>query len=424
MRRLSIIFIFLSQFTYSHIEIFNLTKGTLSPNQPFIENYSFELLFQRNLFVDQIGIDFFNVGEDNVANLKLEIYNKDKIIFSKITLISDVYNQIAYIDLNLLLKKNEIYFFHLINLDTNDLGFTDNKIGLFSPNSLPYQEQSFAFVTKGIGSSSTTKYPYDASKNCPFIHIGTTSQTCSDFSKTSNSLEYNKFTSALFKSTSFKLANGYSSMNIDSIGLAYFDVGKDNISSISLKLIDSITGESLWMLDTTLIDIHKVPIKFPVEVKLKSGVYLISLEMLDSNNIDDNIVLYKPINLPYIDNLNIFTINSISSTFGNSQYWSDTIAIPFLFSTYLDELQTSVTKINSLNLVYCENKIIIRTATNQLTGNVELFGLDGVNVYFTNPIQINEKEYIIDTSEISKGFYILKISENRFNDFSQIIQIY
>jgi hypothetical protein len=404
-KNITFILFFLIYFSsYGHIEIFKLTEGSIQPNQLFERHYSVEIELHQKLYIDEIGIDYFNVGDDDIANLRIEIYNNNQLIFSKKTKINSVYNQVAYIKTNFLLLQHKTYVIQIIDEDLEKFNTSDNILGLFIPKKLPSIEINNIFTTKAIGSSIMVKYPFSNSINCPFLHLGTTTQTGILFSEVSDKNEYNKFSESIIKATLFNVFNTNIPIYIDSIGLNYIDSGFDNKSTLSFELIDTNTKAILWNLDTTIYNIHKSSIYFPVNVTLQNNTYLISIAMNDISNYDDNIILYKPNKLPYTDNLEKLTITSLlSKNEINEIYTSDTLGTPFILS-YRDELlKLNPQREYKQYITSLDNSIIVR---NNSYNEIYLYDITGKTMFKqTNIGHLNEIE--IETSTLQSGMYIL-----------------
>jgi hypothetical protein len=400
-----IVFFFIYFSSYGHIEIFKLNDGSIKPNQLVERHYSVEIELHEKLYIDEIGIDYFNVGEDDIANIRIEIYNNNQLVFSKKTIINSVYNQVAYIKTNFLLIQHKSYVIQIIDEDLEKFNITDNILGLFTPKKLPSNEINNIFTTKSIGSSIKVHYPFSNSISCPFLHLGTTTQTGILFSEIENKNEYDKYSGSINKATLFKVFNTNNPIYLDSIGLNYIDSGFDNKSTLRFKLIDTITKAILWNLDTTIYNIHKSSIYFPVNVTLQNNIYLISIAMNNISNYDDNIILYKPTKLPYTDNLEKLTITSLlSKNEINEIYTPDTIGIPFIMS-YRDELlKLNSKKEYNQHITSIDNRIIIR---NNRYKEIYIYDLTGKSMFQQKNIEHLE-EIEIETSTLQSGMYILK----------------
>jgi hypothetical protein len=408
----TLVFIFLYFSSFGHIEIFNLSEGSIKPNQSFEKHYSVEIDLHKNLFIDEFGIDFFNVGEDDLAHLRIEIYKNHKLVLSTSTTINSVYNQIAYIKLNYLLLDNQSYVFQVIDEDLEKFNNSDNTLGLFTPKKLPSIEINNIFNTTKIGSSKTTNYPFNIALDCPFIHLGTTTQVGISLSAIENKDEFNKLTNSFDKGTSFKLYNSNQPLQLDSIGLNYIDSGDDNTSTLKFQLVDSTSNETVWKLDTIIYNKRKVSISFPVNITLENKSYILSLAMNELNNNDDNIILYKPKILPYIDNLKKITVTSLlTKTDLNLFEIEDTIGVPF--TMYYKEGLVKTNNILETNfyITNTTNKLIIQN--NQFV-EMEIYDLNGKNI-FKHKNSDNSDKIEIETTSFQNGLYILRILNENGN---------
>lgn len=380
-----------------------MTDGEFLPDQKFDKHYSFDLTFHKDVFVDELGVDFIDLGIDYTGNFKIKIFRNDSILNETSTLFGLNFNQIAYFNINYFFQDGLTYTFQIINLDiyTNN----DNKITLFKPNELPYTESADGiFTTSNLKSSSDTIQPFDKSDYCPFVHIGTTTQNYISF----GTGEYNDFKSETPESNSrssiFKLINN--NIKINKIGIENYDTGLDNLGSILFEIKDLSDNQIIYSKDSTFINIHKSLISLDGEFELKPQIeYEIKATFNSLDNKDDLIYLYQPSKLPFKDNTGNIEIIELLKNIE-----SDSFTLPFIL--FFDDISL---KINENFNPY--RKIIIKTSKNQffqhITANfskitkIELYSLNGslINMNYITKDNSIELDFIGDET----NFQILKI---------------
>ncbi len=360
-------------FSFSHLEIFKLNDGVfLNETQKLTTNYGFKLRFKDKTFIDQIGIDFFDVGEDGKAKIQLKIYDDNKLIFDKNVYINDVYSQIAYIDVNSLFFDHKDYVFNIILIDS-DIN-RDNLLRVFKPNQLPLDIKENPFITSEIYSSLDSIYPFNISSICPFIHVGTTNQKGIDFSVLVEKQEFEEKNNLVNRTTIFTIEN--SDLLINKIGLNYFETGLNNESNIVLKL-DDLTDLTSILIDTVIYNHHKKPLNFLKKIRLiKNHIYSISIILNNENNLDDLMVLYKPNSIPYTDNLNKIKIIEFRK---NNEL--DSLGTPFTF-----EFEGDNNTLSSENKNLLKNKIIVNNQlfyfdVNKKIEMIKLYDFTGRELY-------------------------------------------
>lgn len=405
-------------FSFSHLEIFKLSDGEfINGTQNLKTNYGFTLKFKEKTFIDQIGIDFFDVGEDGIAKIQLKIYDENKLIFDKYVIIKDVYSQIAYIDVNSLFFENKNYVFNMILVNNGEMN-QDNLLRVFKPNQIPLDIKENPFITNEINSSLDSIYPFNKSIVCPFIHIGTTNQKGIDFSVLVEKVESEEKNKLINRSTIFTVENN--DLIINKIGLNYFETGLNNVSNLILKLED-LTDNTSFLIDTIIFNHHKKPLNFIKNIRLiKNHIYSISLILNNENNLDDLMILFKPNSLPYIDNLN--KIKIIEFRNNNS---IDSLGVPFTLEyeennfTLGSEIKKLIKNeiiINNQVFYYAESKKIKMIKLYDFTGR-ELNNLSFSNENFEksiiieNNIEFNLLQIIFE--DFSSSSYILSNQGNQ-----------
>lgn len=416
--KILIVLILYVNFSFSHFEIFRINDGTFDQgNQKLNSNYSFTLNFKERTFIDQIGLDFFDVGNDGKAKIQIKIYQENQLLFNHSNYINDIYGQIAYVDINSLFYENKSYVFNLI-LIGNDESNKDNFIRNFKPNLIPLDIKENPFITTEINTSLDSIHPFKKSLFCPFVHIGTTNQKGIDFSVIDNKKEFEETNKYVSRSTIFMVEKD---ITINKIGINYFETGNDNMSNITLKLED-LTETFSIIIDTIIHNHHKKPLSYLKNISLKKNhTYSVSIILKNENNLDDLLVLFKPNEIPYNDNLQKIKIINFYN-YNNK----DTLGVPFTFeyednNYYLNVFNKNINqkefKINNQLILYDGGKKIKKISLFDLTGK-ELTNIDVSDINFDNnkvfintmKMEFNLLQFIFE--DLSSSYFILQNQGN------------
>lgn len=417
MRLLLCISFFLCAFNgFSHTEIFDITKGEFITNQDFNKNYSFNLFFKQDVFVDEIGVDFIDIGDDNLANLEIKIFSNDSLILSKKSFFFKSDGQILYFGLNKLFQSNKEYVFLIINLDI--YSNNDNKITLFKPDFLPYNEKSNIFRTNKLGASFDSIPNFNSSNLCPFVHVGATTQAGVYFSNMDKVLDFEEIPYGFSRSTKFKINNP--NIDINGIGFSYYDSGIDNKSLIEMRVYDVDENRFLFSVDTMLNNHHRSPFFIKTNFDfLPNRDYLIEVDFFDDTNKDDLIVLYKPYLLPYEEiskNIEIvgFYKNKIE----------DSLGLPFALKCDDKPLLISKSDLSFLTVVFNSDKQLsfqLPCLQEQFI-KFELLNLNGKKLATYSDAIVNNKIEINNVIAL-ESIVILKVTLNNNSQFSKLIYL-
>ena len=416
MRILIYIYISLISFgAYSHSEIFNITDGEFVPDQDFNKNYSFNLFFKQDVFVDEIGIDFLDLGQDGFANLEIKIYCKDSLIFSKKERFSENFNQIAYFGINKIFQTNKEYIFLILNLDLYSKN--DNIITLFKPNNLPYDEKTNIFRTNKIGSSFDSIPQFNIDNLCPFVHIGTTTQTGIYFSNLDNYIDFEETPFGLSRSTKFKMVN--ENIIMKGIGFSFYDSGIDNVSHLTFEIINPDDNSTVITLDTVLIDHHKSAFFIKTNLDLIfNKQYLLKVNFFDDSNKDDLVITYKPSTIPYVEKINY---TEITNFYKDDQI--DTVGLPFTISFDEKKLNLYSPQKFSINIKINQFNLFIETTNNSDDiSNIELYSLLGQKT----PVKfekLNENTFEMYNYQDLIGFHILVVTDKNGEQFYKTLKL-
>lgn len=395
--KFNILFLFLlvvnSSICLAHIEIFNFSDGKLSGYSLWEKSYTFtiQVTGNQNVFIEEIGIDFFNVGDDGDSEITLEIYEENKANPFHVNKfqISEIYNQIALIQINKLLSANKKYQFIFKN-DLNNPINLDNQINLFTPNSLPITEKTNLITTLNSGEIGNT-----SNLECPFIHFSISSQTSINIGVNSNNIQTHKnnYSKSIVFEPSKKLHvkkigldNLFLHSGNNNILVSIQEINSNNIITEIDTLISSFETNKLWIEN----DIYLNPLKgykLKVEIKL---------------NQDDSLFLFKTNSIPFYENLKTLKINNESNT--NSEMDS---LFPFLlidFEEHTESLSIDKVDINQLGIKLSNNYLHIPFS--KTLYNIELYDILG------NKMEKNTEETNYTFQIEHNKLYILSVNNS------------
>jgi hypothetical protein len=395
--KFNLLFLFIlivnSSICLAHIEIFNFSDGKLSGYSLWEKSYAFtiQVTGNQNVFIEEIGIDFFNVGDDGDSEITLGIYEENKAnpFYLNKFQISEIYNQIALIQINKLLSANKKYQFIFKN-DLNNPINLDNQINLFTPNSLPTTEKTNLITTLNSGEIGNT-----SNLECPFIHFSISSQTSINIGVNSNNIQTqtNNYSKSIVFEPSKKLHvkkigldNLFLKSGNNNILVSIQEINSNNIITEIDTLISSFETNKLWIEN----DIYLDPLqgyKLKVEIKL---------------NQDDSLFLFKTNSIPFYENLNTLKIYNESNT--NSEMDS---LFPFLlidFEEYTEPLSIEKVDINQLAIKLSNN--FLRIPFSKTLYNIELYDILG------NKIEKNTEETNYTFQIEHNKLYILSVNNS------------
>ena len=391
----------------AHVDPIATTDGSMILNQNFKGNFAMEFIFSQNQNVvfQDIGIEFFNVGDDDTASIYMALYDKQSNTLVKYsdTVISSIYNQTVFVDFFVSLEGNKSYL--LVYGSKNQLN--DDQLNYFRPNNLPYTNAIMPLSIQQIYHDNQV-IPTTSTTQAPFLSFGIASQTGIDFiaDKIVKKLksdpkvkEYHTF----FKTKTTKL-------KLIALGLSYLDVGPNSKSKFRLSIKDSLTNQLLFYLDTTVVNIHGKKIDFPASLVLDTNAsYAIGYENLDTSDIDNVIMVYKPSSLPYLDNLK-FT--QVTAFYKNSV--EDTLGVAFYMNYVIPKSTAGLSELSKIDCYdFTEtNQWINVDFKNAVTFQKDqlLFTLDGRNC--SEFVLISPTGLFIDKTVLNKGLYLLNLHQN------------
>ena len=353
----TLFYFFTSCYAFSHAELFQLSNSEFIGNKYITSNFGFELNVNYSAFlnIEEIGIDYFNVGDDNKATLDLYVYDKsskNQIIYRR-TYIENVDYQNAYIPLNYFFKSNKSYVFLIVS-DTSLVENKDNSVAFFKPRSLGSLYNESYFSVKSILESNSTSFPLLNSIESPFIHIGVTNNAMPDiinFMATNISQIYYSPYKVKSFSTQFRFLENNKS--ITHFGMFDVSLGPNNIAEFQIQLLDS-NGFILKTEKKSFKNINAQRCEFDFSYELKkNNIYTINVTNVIESDTDNLFLLYKPIYSPFIDSTN--TINVLSSSINGIR---DTLFLSSYFYSFIDtNLLSSFSESSNLELYTVHNDI-------------------------------------------------------------------
>ena len=404
---LIIIVIFCSRLLVTaHVDPIATTDGSMILNQNFKGNFAMEFIFSQNqnVVLQDIGIEFFNVGDDDTASIYMALYDKQSNTLVKYsdTVISSIYNQTVFVDFFVSLEGNKSYL--LVYGSKNQLN--DDQLNYFRPNNLPYTNAIMPLSIQQIYHDNQV-IPTTSTTQAPFLSFGIASQTGIDFiaDKIVKKLKSDPFAKeyhTVFETKTTKL-------KLTSIGLSYLDVGPNLVAKIRLSIRDFNSNHVLLYLDTTVVNLHGKKIDFPASLELDTTTtYTLEFENLDTTDIDNVLMVYKPTSLPYSDNLNFTQINAF---YKNSMI--DTVGIAFYMNYVIPKSSAGIeTQTDKSCYLLKENKQFITVDFVNIgskSNSCLLFALDGRN--YSSRVSATDTGLVIDKLGLNYGLYVLNLQQ-------------
>lgn len=395
----------MTKIVFSHINPIPISNGKLLYNQDLNLNYRIDYIFKgsSNVFLQDIGIEFFNVGDDDTSKLFIEIYDqksKNKILVTD-TLITEIYNQTVYINTNIQLFPNTLYEFVIGSRDKEN----DDKIHLFKANTLPFNCEDFPLVTNSFY-ADTNNIPSTISSSCPFLNFGIGSQIGIDFIAEQKIYKY----PADIKATNFytEITPINEDLIITKIGLDYLDIGNDSIAQLEFYIKDD-SNNILFSKDTIIRNVFKR--KFDINCQselLKDKKYHIGLKNLNQKDTNNIILAYKTDSLPYLDNIKLVKILSYQKN-----QLEDSLGIAFYLGYKYNVLGFTELKNNKFKIEKNGNQSIITFTDNTLNyKNINIIDLNGKIVY--SDIVQEKKIHLKDNLLTKNSIYLIQSIESNF----------
>lgn len=399
---------------FGHTELFQLSNSEFSGNKLINSNFGFELKINYSAFlnIEEIGVDFFSVGEDNKAFLDLYVFEKasKKQLFFKRNYFEDIDYQNAYLSLNYFFESNKSYVFLIVN-DTNVFENKDNTIAYFSPRILGSELGNRFFSASSILMSSNSSFPLSNSFESPFVHIGVTNTAMPEIinfmSTNIKQIYYSNKNSKSF-TTQFKFLQD---RFVTHLGLFDVDLGDNNSANLQFQLLDS-HGETLKSFNSVPKNIkeQRFEVNFDYYFK-KNQTYSLKITNVDNLDNDNRFLLFKPSLLPYIDSMS--SIQVVSSKIDEV---IDSLFLGTYFFNFVDTnyLSSKINEFKSSNYLIQRDMInknlTITFSDNYHIHSLNCFDLTGQRI---NNLSLSADNKILFTpTSTFPCLYIIKVNSD------------
>jgi hypothetical protein len=415
---------------FSHVGM-RSDSGKLAQKESFIGEYTLELslIKKDNLFVQNLSFDNFDTGIDNTSEIKVEIREDgiSKAIWSQN--FHNIHQETATINLSFLFLHSKIYTISIKSNTVNGDDFTDFFIPVaypFSENSNTFSIENCFYIQEGSGLKTSLL-------KIPSVILETSFQSGINFIDEQKGTMYEDERFFQYHATEFTVKPSEKFLIVDSIGLNYYEVGKDQKGFLGIRIYDSSTRELISSQDSLLINIHKQKVKLPISCNFLPGkTYCIAVFVDNSIEKDGIILAFKPNQIPYDDNLNQITVNSFfKSSVDEFPTEKDSVGMVLNFDFKSEDLhhyvfqnkQIETPAQNKLYAVQKNNELTIElTQFDHFTSSpiLNLLSLDNEKVE-VQP-RIDDSILSINTKKIKTGIYKVQllIGSNLYENYYHI----
>ena len=421
------VFVFICLFlmhgiSFAHVGLWDKAKGETLEDKDFNGFFAADIKINdfRNIHVSDIGIDYLDTGADSIAQVGLRIYDgaTSELLFKIDTCIKGVFKKQVFLECSFLFLKAKQYRLVISAGGPN----SDNKIHVFAPHSFPFQDEYSLMSLNNAFASVSDSFPSDTVSFLPFLNFGIDNQTGIDFFNGQDGFSYMMSTQTLTRAAAVKIADMEKYIRVDSIGLNYFDVGADEVGKIGFRIYNSDNGSIIASKDTVILNIHRKEFKIPLSANLFPGKnYTIGVFFDGNYSSDDGILLHKPQKIPYVDNLNLLSVNSFLIAQGDNFPINNDTSGVFLSLNFEFENMPFVSVPDYENLKM--DKLIISPQPAGSFVNIDVSGaIDHSNqmlmldLYNLNGQLIDSKRYtkskgiVFETNDLDSGIYLLKFT--------------
>jgi hypothetical protein len=362
----------ISNTLYSHVGM-RSDSGQSAQKKSFIGEYTLQLSLNKkdNLFVQNLSFDNFDTGIDNTSEIKVEIREDGISKANWSQNFHNIHQETATINLSFLFLHSKIY---TISIKSNT-GNGDDLTDFFIPETYPFNESSNTFSIENcfyIQEGSTSK---TSLLKIPSITLETSFQSGINFIDEQKGTMYEDGRLFQYHATEFTVKPSEKFLIVDSIGLNYYEVGKDQKGFLGIRIYDSSTRELIASRDSLLLNIHKQKVKLPISCNFLPGkTYCIAVFVDNSIEKDGIILSFKPDQIPYDDNLNQITVNSfLKSSVDEFPTEKDSIGMVINFDFKSEDLHHYASE-NKQTETPVQNKLYAVQKDDQLT--IELTQFD------------------------------------------------
>ena len=396
LRFLNIIFLLLTLILpttyFAHIDIFDIYQGQFIPNQKWNKNFCFDIEFQNNIHIDEIGIDYFDVGENDSSLIEILIFDNTNKIFTIKKRIDKIYNQTLLLPINKYLKKGQ-YRIQINNFDNDDV------ITLFKPNAIPLEIKLNKIKTNNIYTIENSTLL--KSINHPFIHFG------GKYQDGINLAIGNKFIGFTNQVNGYELIfTPLENQTCVNIGLNNYNL---DTGIISLKFYNNITNELVFSKDTILPK-NNTSVSFNLNSNIEKNInYKVQINFEKYNKL----YLNQFTNIPEYDNTNqIKIIQFNSKKISSNEFIKDTIGyvLTFKFEDKTLNFQNNLSNENENEYYILDKTLYVKN--NNANNEPYLYDILGKTIKSENKIDYDE--IYTKFKLINAGIYFLKNNSKTF----------
>lgn len=302
-------------------------------NDTWTGSYGFDVTITRSkkLFIKEVGIDFFSVGDDNKAELELVIFDKESSseIYKKSKFFFGIDNQAAFFEVDMFLEEGKNYSFVIRNTQLPEN--KDNLITLFKVNELINPLNALFFTSDNIYHSNSNKLLFassDKSDYFPFIHVGASKQ--SGISIIENQEDF-VFQKRIPGKVCVSLKAIDNPIFIDSVGLR--NVFAYSQSKLFMSIKNDSSNSSLFVIDTIFKEDYSDDLFFKFKFKLSNNYSHTFCYGFSSIKADSMPSYFKPLSIPFTDNLKKVIASNLYSINQNGYInYSDSTSFPLLLN--------------------------------------------------------------------------------------------
>ena len=403
MNKVLILLLLTPLFCFAHLDLFDSKNGNFFINTEISKNHIVNFTSSRDLEIKEIIIN--NINFTNSINVKVKLFeNSSEIYFYESTFNN---GQVILFNTAFSLSINKKYS---LSLEFDSILFGD----LFCPNKYPYTDFTNTVQIEDLLNQSQTKHCI------PLISFDANLNSDINISEDLISKDFEEINPFKDQSVLISLTNKNYFFRLDSLGLSYYESGKDNIGNINISITDHSNNKTLLKVDSSIYNIHKSKIKLPVNFTiLPEKKYLIKINIDSTLEKDGMILSFKPIfDTLYFQDSNLMVFQSSKTNLLDSLF-------PFLV------IDGELEKIQNLNLhtkkeissslnspfhpTFSKNSISFKLNSNfelsEIIEDVTIKKLD--NNDFVVKIPHSSKEFKYNIKNLQSNTYIITMKTNK-----------
>jgi hypothetical protein len=322
MKTVLILLLLIPLFSFSHLDLFDSKNGSFLINKEISKNHNINFSSSRDIIINEIILNNINIINPILIKIKLN-ENSLEVYSNEHTFIKG--DNIKFNTSFNLKTKNKYSF--IIEFETYVNG------DLFLPYKYPYSD-----ITNTIISENKISNP-EFQKGIPLISFDADLNDHIDISTDNILKDFEDTPPFKEKSIILYLPNDNFFLKLDSLGLSYYESGKDNLGNLKISVIDLSSNKTLLTSDSSIFNLHKSQVKLPINlVLIPKTKYLITTNIDSSYEKDGMVLSFKPIRdtLYFIDS-SLIVLKPVQRSFQDSLF-------PFLI------IDGELEKIQNLNL--------------------------------------------------------------------------